>query len=110
MSSPPDHLSAHPGRTILGTWTVGTPQNKEDSLEMFPDLTPGGSWADSTVRKELGAEVKPSLSRYPNGVWRTCQRCQRGSATLESETLQLGLREEGKTMKYKFKSMFNTSK
>lgn len=28
------------------------------SLGLFPDLTPGGSRADSTIRKELGAEVQ----------------------------------------------------
>lgn len=32
---------------------------------MFPDLTPGGSQADSTVRKELGAEVQTLTPATP---------------------------------------------
>ena len=41
-----------------------SPQIKA-SLGLFPDLTPSGSRADSTVRKELGAEVQALAPTLP---------------------------------------------
>lgn len=75
---------------------------------MFPDLTPGGSWADSTVRKELGAEVQTLTPATPM-VSGEHVKDVKGLPPSSLRHCSWDYVKEGKTMKYKFKVYFNTN-